>query len=102
MGALAKKAHFRARPRRHVWRITGRPYGATYIRIDESKILKLRFPLDDGFRKVDSKVQEKLELPDLPPLPLIDGQLPPIEGLPPLDLADLPPIEGLPPLPPLK
>ena len=80
----------------------GRPYGATYIRIDESKILKLRFPLDDGFRKVDSKVQEKLELPDLPPLPLIDGQLPPIEGLPPLDLADLPPIEGLPPLPPLK
>ena len=74
----------------------GRPYGATYIRIDESKILKLRFPLDDGFRKVDSKVQEKLELP------LIDGQLPPIEGLPPLDLADLPPIEGLPPLPPLK
>ena len=78
----------------------GRPYGATYIRIDESKILKLRFPLDDGFRKVDSKVQEKLELPDLPPLPLIDGQLPPIEGLPPLDLADLPPIEGLPPLPP--
>ena len=80
----------------------GRPYGATYVRIDESKILKLRFPLDDGFRKVDSKVQEKLELPDLPPLPLIDGQLPPIEGLPPLDLADLPPIEGLPPLPPLK
>ena len=80
----------------------GRPYGAPYIRIDETKILKLRFPLDDGFRKVDSKVQEKLELPDLPPLPLIDGQLPPIEGLPPLDLADLPPIEGLPPLPPLK
>ena len=80
----------------------GRPYGATYIRIDESKILKLRFPLDDRFRKVDSKVQEKLELPDLPPLPLIDGQLPPIEGLPPLDLADLPPLEGLPPLPPLK
>ena len=80
----------------------GRPYGATYIRIDESKILKLRFPLDDGFRKVDSKVQEKLELPDLPPLPLIDGQLPPIEGLPPLDLADLPPLEGLPPRPPLK
>ena len=55
-----------------------------------------------NFRKVDSKVQEKLELPDLPPLPLIDGQLPSIEGLPPLDLADLPPIEGLPPLPPLK
>ena len=80
----------------------GRPYGATYVRIDENRILKLRFPLDDGFRKVDSKVQEKLELPDLPPLPLIDGQLPPIEGLPPLDLADLPPIEGLPPLPPLK
>lgn len=80
----------------------GRPYGATYVRIDENRILKLRFPLDDGFRKVDSKVQEKLELPDLPPLPLIDGQLPPIEGLPPLDLADLPPIDGLPPLPPLK
>ena len=80
----------------------GRPYGATYVRIDENKVLKFRFPLDEGFRKVDSKVQEKLELPDLPPLPLIDGQLPPIEGLPPLDLADLPPLEGLPPLPPLK
>ncbi|MED5485821.1 MAG: hypothetical protein VYE59_04315 [Candidatus Thermoplasmatota archaeon] len=80
----------------------GRPYGATYVRIDENKVLKFRFPLDEGFRKVDSNVQEKLELPDLPPLPLIDGQLPPIEGLPPLDLADLPPLEGLPPLPPLK
>lgn len=80
----------------------GRPYGATYVRIDENKVLKFRFPLDDGFRTVDSKVQEKLELPDLPPLPLIDGQLPPLEGLPPLDLADLPPLEGLPPLPPLK
>ena len=80
----------------------GRPYGATYIRIDQSKVVKFRFPLDDGFRRVDSNVQEKLELPDLPPLPLIDGQLPPLDGLPPLDLADLPPIEGLPPLPPLK
>lgn len=80
----------------------GRPYGATYIRIDEFKVIKFRFPLDDGFRLVDSNVQEKLELPDLPPLPLIDGQLPPIEGLPPLDLAELPPLDGLPPLPPLK
>tara|TARA_Y100001980_G_C14553000_1_gene337824 strand:- start:2187 stop:3119 length:933 start_codon:yes stop_codon:yes gene_type:complete len=80
----------------------GRPYGATYIRIDQSKVVKFRFPLDDGFRRIDSNVQEKLELPDLPPLPLIDGQLPPLDGLPPLDLADLPPIEGLPPLPPLK
>jgi hypothetical protein len=80
----------------------GRPYGATYVRIDENKVLKFRYPLDDGFRTVDSKVQEKLELPDLPPLPLIDGQLPPLEGLPPLDLADLPPLDSLPPLPPLK
>ncbi|MBJ23419.1 MAG: hypothetical protein CMB64_01995 [Euryarchaeota archaeon] len=80
----------------------GRPYGATYVRINENKVIKFRFPLDDGFRLVDSNVQEKLELPDLPPLPLIDGQLPPLEGLPPLDLADLPPLDGLPPLPPLK
>ncbi len=79
----------------------GRPYGATYVRIDQNKVLKFRFPLDDGFRRIDSGVEEKLELPDLPPLPLLDGVLPPLEGLPPLDLADLPPLENLPPLPPL-
>jgi len=79
----------------------GRPYGATYVRIDQNKVLKFRFPLDDGFRKIDSNVQEKLELPGLPPLPLLDGVLPPLEGLPPLDLADLPPLENLPPLPSL-
>ena len=73
----------------------GRPYGATYVRIDENKVLKFRFALDDGFRKIDSNVQEKLELPGLPPLPLLDGSLPPLEGLPPLDLADLPPLPSL-------
>ncbi|MDP6099508.1 MAG: hypothetical protein QF566_04950, partial [Candidatus Thalassarchaeaceae archaeon] len=28
---------------------TGHPYGATYVRIDDARILKLRIPLDSGF-----------------------------------------------------
>ena len=65
----------------------GHIYGATFIRLDESKILKLRTPLDDGFEEVEKKPK----LPDLlgpdgnplPPLPGL-GELP----LPPLPVAD--------------
>jgi hypothetical protein len=53
----------------------GHPYGATYVRIDNARILKLRIPLDDGFVAA-SEIEEEEELLDLPPPP--DGlPLPP-------------------------
>lgn len=66
---------------------SGHIYGATFIRIDETQILKLRTALDDGFEKV--QVQKEPELPQLlgpdgnplPPLIGLDGApltLPPI------------------------
>ena len=64
----------------------GHVYGATFVRIDEGRILKLRLPLDVGFETV-SKPE-----PELPQIIGIDGKT-----LPPLLGAD-----GLPlPLPPL-
>jgi hypothetical protein len=56
----------------------GHPYGATYVRIDDARILKLRIPLDDGFVAA-SEVEEE-ELLDLPPPP--DGFPPPPGALP--------------------
>ena len=61
----------------------GHVYGATFIRLDEGTILKLRTPLDSGFEEVEKKVK-------LPELPGIDGM-----PLPPLPDGNLP----LPPLP---
>jgi len=53
----------------------GHPYGATYVRIDDARILKLRIPLDDGFVAA-SEFEEEEVLADLPPPP--DGlPLPP-------------------------
>ena len=60
----------------------GHVYGATFIRLDETSILKLRTPLDSGFEEVEKKAK----LPELPGLdgmplpPLPDGSMP----LPPL------------------
>ena len=60
----------------------GHVYGATFIRLDETSILKLRTPLDSGFEEVEKRVK----LPELPGLagmplpPLPDGSMP----LPPL------------------
>jgi len=60
----------------------GHVYGATFIRLDQTSILKLRTPLDSGFEEVEKKVK----LPELPGLagmplpPLPDGSMP----LPPL------------------
>ena len=61
----------------------GHVYGATFIRLDDVTILKLRTPLDSGFEEVEKK-------------PLLEG-LPNLEGmpLPPLPDGDMP----LPPLP---
>ena len=58
----------------------GHVYGATLVRIDESKILKLRVPLDDGFLAIDED-----NAPSGMPLPLPDGVPSPGDlGLPPL------------------
>ena len=69
-------------------------YGATFIRLDGETILKLRTPLDEGFRVVEEETQD--EGPGLPDLPLPPGVLTPLGGLPPPPL----PQSGMPPLPP--
>ena len=61
----------------------GHVYGATFIRLDEGTILKLRTPLDSGFEEVEKKAK-------LPELPGLDGM-----PLPPLPDGNMP----LPPLP---
>lgn len=66
---------------------TGHIYGATFIRIDDTRILKLRTALDDGFEKVQSRKE-----PELPQLLDPDGNpLPPLVGIDGSPLA-LPPI----------
>ncbi|MBT7637777.1 MAG: hypothetical protein HN554_02605 [Euryarchaeota archaeon] len=55
---------------------SGHIYGASFIRIDETRILKLRTALDDGFEKVQSRKE-----PELPELLGPDGKpLPPLMG----------------------
>ena len=66
---------------------SGHIYGATFIRIDETRILKLRTALDDGFEKV--QVQKEPELPEL--LGPDGNPLPPLVGLDGVPLA-LPPL----------
>jgi hypothetical protein len=62
----------------------GHIYGATFIRLDDSNILKLRTPLDDGFEEVEKKSK-------LPELIGLDGNaLPPLPGLGELPLPPLP------------
>ena len=60
----------------------GHVYGATFVRIDEGRILKLRLPLDDGFESIiKPKPEPQSELPELigadgkilPPLMGADG-----------------------------
>lgn len=63
----------------------GHIYGATFVRIDEARILKLRTPLDSGFEQV-----KKEKVPELPVLLDPDGK--PLPPLPPLG-------EGMPPPP---
>lgn len=67
----------------------GHVYGATFIRVDEGRILKLRLPLDTGFEAVQSTSTE----PELPELIGPDGTLLPLpmgpEGVP-LPLPNLP------------
>lgn len=67
----------------------GHVYGATFVRIDDARILKLRLPLDVGFESVGSTQAE----PELPVLIGPDGK-----ELPPLLAPDGTPL-ALPPLP---
>ena len=64
---------------------SGSPVGAVFARIDDTRILKIRLPLDQGY------IASSEPLPELPPLPDL-GDLP----LPPLpeigDLAPPPPV----------
>ena len=70
----------------------GHVYGATFVRIDEGRILKLRLPLDVGFESVGPATPAQPELPvligpdgkELPPLLSPDGT--PL-ALPPLPAA---------------
>ena len=53
----------------------GHVYGATFIRIDEARVLKLRLPLDAGFESLQPPA------PDVPKLIGPDGkELPPLVG----------------------
>jgi len=66
---------------------SGHIYGATFIRIDDQRILKYRSQLDSGFEAVDSEEEEpELSISDLPPLIGPDGN--------PLPLPDLPSPSG--------
>ncbi len=68
----------------------GHVYGATFVRIDEGRILKLRLPLDVGFESVGPSQ------PEQPTLPVLIG--PDGKELPPLLSPDGTPL-ALPPLP---
>lgn len=50
----------------------GHPYGATYVRIDDARVMKVRVPLDDGFIAA-SEPEAEVDVDILPPPP---------EGLP--------------------
>ena len=65
------------------------PLGVSYVRIDESRILKIRVPLKIPEKAVSKPVEELPEVKDMPPMP------PPPGGLPPM-----PPPPGMPPQPP--
>jgi len=61
------------------------PLGVSYVRIDESRILKLRVPLKIPEKAVSKPAEESPKVEDMPPP----------TGLPPM-----PPPPGMPPLPP--
>jgi len=63
----------------------GHAYGATLVRIDESTILKLRVPLDEGFVTIDEKKSASTM-----PMPLPEGMPSPSD----LGLLPLPPPPG--------
>jgi len=80
---------------------SGHPYGATFIRLDDTRVLKVRVALDDGFKAAELEEEED----ELPPLLLPDGTTLPLPPLPAVGGLPLPPppmIGGLPPPPALN
>ncbi len=80
-----------------------RPYGNLLIRIDESRIIELKVPLDRGFRAAEDPTSKldgtTTRVGDQRILDLADGQLPPPPGGGDLPLPP-PPGDGALPLPP--
>ena len=74
-----------------------KPLGVSYVRIDNTRILKLTIPL-----VVESKNKTNYEMK--PENLLVNSEMPPPPGLPPMPpppgLPPMPPPPGLPPLPP--
>jgi hypothetical protein len=68
------------------------PLGVSYVRIDESRILKLRIPLSVPEKQDETPtppVPQMPEVGEMPPMPPPSGDLPPPPGMP-----------GMPPPPP--
>ena len=68
-----------------------KPQGVSYVRIDDTRILKIRMPLEMPAKEAPSKNPEEPSEVSMPPL---DGMHPPPE-MPPM-----PPPPGMPPMPP--
>ena len=66
-----------------------KPLGVSYIRIDNTRILKLKIPLE-----VENKDKVKNNFGE------ISESAPPPEGIPAPSLPPMPPLPGLPPMPP--
>ena len=75
-----------------------KPLGVSYIRIDNTRILKLKIPLEvenkDKVKNNFGGISESATLPEGIPAPSLPP-MPPLPGLPPM-----PPPPGLPPMPP--
>ena len=71
---------------------SSKPQGVSYVRIDESRVLKVRVPLELPEKK--QAAPPVPEISETPPPPLPDD-MPPPPGMPPM-----PPPPGMPPMPP--
>ena len=75
-----------------------KPLGVSYIRIDNTRILKLKTPLEVASKEketiISNEVSQDVGFADTPPPPGLPP-MPPLPGLPPM-----PPPPGLPPMPP--
>ena len=59
------------------------PLGVSYVRIDESRILKIRVPLKIPEKTVSKPVEELPDIEDMPPPPTGLPPMPPPPGMPP-------------------
>ena len=59
------------------------PLGVSYVRIDESRILKIRVPLKIPEKTVSKPVEELPKVEDMPPPPTGLPPMPPPPGMPP-------------------